>query len=149
MIVGVLPDATKEWVAVHQGVPESKQSWLECLGARCLDYEAKRLVGNGALRLWSALRETMPGAQEQRCTVHKTMKVLNTLMKKLPPIVKGLLHRIFDAADKQETKHELLNFQKSYADAYPRAWSVSIKIASRYCSFTAIPLERPALDQCD
>lgn len=125
VIVGVLPDGTKELVAVHQGVRESKQSWLECLRdlrARGLQHDPKLVIGDGALGLWSALGEAMPSADQQRCTVHKTMNVLNAIPKKLHPMIKGHLHRIFDAPQKQQAEREIQNFQKAYADAYPKAW---------------------------
>ncbi len=142
VIVGVLPDGTKELVAVHQGVRESKQSWLECLRdlrARGLNHEPKLVIGDGALGLWSALREAMAKAQQQRCTVHKTANVLNTLPKKLHAVVKGHLHRIFDAPDKAEAQQQLENFRKAYEDAYPKAWACLAKDQEELLRFYDYP----------
>ena len=142
VIVGVLPDGTKELVAVHQGVRESKESWLECLRelrARGLEHQPKLVIGDGALGLWSALREAMPTAQQQRCTVHKTRNVLNALPKKLHPVIKGHLHRIFDAPDKQQAERELQNFRKAYADAYPKAWECLHKDQEQLLRFYDYP----------
>ena len=45
--------------------------------------EPKLVTGDGALGAWTALREVFPNATEQRCWVHKTANVLDSLPKRL------------------------------------------------------------------
>jgi len=75
VIIGTLPDGTKELVAVQDGHRESKESWLEMLRDlknRGLKEGPKLAVGDGALGFWRALEEVFPGTKHQRCWVHKT-----------------------------------------------------------------------------
>ena len=63
VIVGSLPDGTKEVVGVLDGERESKLSWkdlLLSLKKRGLAKAPKLAVGDGALGFWSALEEVFP-----------------------------------------------------------------------------------------
>ncbi len=85
VIIGVLPDGTKEFVTIDDGVRESTQSGYELL-IRLRDTQgltsAPRLaIGDGALGFWKALEQAWPGTRGQRYWVHKTANVLNRLPK--------------------------------------------------------------------
>ena len=72
VIVGVRLDGTKELVAVVDGYRESTGSWADLLrDLRDRGMAAPALaVGDGALGLWAALRDTWPDTKAQRCWVH-------------------------------------------------------------------------------
>lgn len=75
---------SKELTALDEGHRESSGSWARLLRERARrGMRAPRLaVGDGALGFWKALREVFPETEEQRCWVHKTANVLDSL----PPI---------------------------------------------------------------
>ena len=67
------PDGRKAVLAVTSGYRESTTSWsalLRDLHARGMN-EPRLVVGDGNLRLWSALRNIFPEAQEQRSWNHR------------------------------------------------------------------------------
>ena len=78
MLVGVLPDGTKEVIALEDGYRESTESWLSLLRdlKRRGMLAPKLATGDGALGFWAALRQVYPETQEQRCWVHKIANVL-------------------------------------------------------------------------
>ena len=83
VIVWVRADGTKELVAIADGLRESTGSWADVL--RDCKRRGMRapvvIVGDGALGMWSALRDVFPETREQRCRVHVTTNVLNALPK--------------------------------------------------------------------
>ncbi len=63
VIVGSLPDGTKELVTISDGERESKLSWknvLRDLKKRGLKIPPKLSIADGALGFWSALEEEYP-----------------------------------------------------------------------------------------
>jgi putative transposase len=95
-LVGVLPDGTKEVVALEDGYRESTESWktlLRDLKRRGLS-PPKLAVADGALGFWAALGDVYPETEEQRCWVHKIANVLDKLPKRLQPRAKSHLHDI-------------------------------------------------------
>jgi transposase-like protein len=98
-VIGVREDGEKELIAVEDGYRESADSWaavLRDLRDRGMN-EPKLVTGDGALGAWAALREVFPGAREQRCWVHKTANVLDSLPKRLQGRAKSLLHEMAEA----------------------------------------------------
>jgi putative transposase len=98
-LIGVLPDGTKEVVALEDGYRESTESWktlLRDLKRRGMP-EPKLAIADGALGFWAALRDVYPEAEEQRCWVHKIANVLDKLPKRLQPRAKSHLHEIMRA----------------------------------------------------
>ena len=98
VVMGATADGQKELIAVIDGVRESKQSWLELL----LDLKNRGLtipptiaVADGAIGFWAALREAYPTTREQRCWVHKTANVINSMPKAIQPKAKFDLHQIW------------------------------------------------------
>ena len=86
VLMGATADGRKELIAVADGYRESTQSWRDILlsvKSRGLKQSPKLAIGDGALGFWAALREVFPATRTQRCWVHKTGNVLNTLPKSL------------------------------------------------------------------
>jgi putative transposase len=123
VVIGVRADGTKELLAVEDGYRESTESWASVLrdlkrrGLNC----PKLVVGDGALGTWAALRDVFPEAQEQRCWVHKTARVLDALPKRLQPRAKSLLHEIVEAPTRGDAKRALESFRDEYGAKYPKA----------------------------
>jgi hypothetical protein len=82
VVIGVNERGEKHFLAIEDGVRESKQSWRELLldlKERGLTIPPKLAVGDGALGFWAALEEIYPQTRPQRCWVHKVANVLSTV----------------------------------------------------------------------
>ena len=126
VVVGALPDGTKELVAIEDGERESKLSWARLLAGlkkRGLAHAPKLAIGDGALGFWAALEEQWPASQPQRCWVHKSANVLDKMPKKLQPDAKCALHEIYLAATRADAQKAFESFGKLYGDKYPKAWA--------------------------
>ena len=125
VIIGVLSDGTKEFVAIDDGMRESTQSWYELL-IRLRDTQgltsAPRLaIGDGALGFWKALEKAWPGTRGQRCWVHKTANVLNRLPKSTQPKAKSALQAIWMAESREKAEQAFDAFVTAWGDKYPKA----------------------------
>ena len=124
VIMGALPDGTKELVAVAQGQRESKLSWLEVmrdLKKRGLKQAPELVVADGGLGLWAAKEEEFPKSREQRCWVHKTVNVLDKLPKSMQPAAKSRLHEMYLSPTRQQALAAYEQFLKDYGAKYPKA----------------------------
>jgi hypothetical protein len=93
VLIGATPEGKKELVGFQVGMRESAQSWRELLvdlKARGLTIAPELATGDGALGFWKALEEVSPTTRHQRCTVHKTVNVLDKLPKSVQPAAIGL-----------------------------------------------------------
>ena len=138
VLIGVLPDGTKEVIALEDGYRESAESWASLLR----DLKRRGLpapvlaIADGALGFWGALRDVYPEAQEQRCWVHKIANVLDKLPKRLQPRAKQMLHEIMRAPDRQSAEEDIEHFvQESY---FPISKTVQIMFSTiiKLCSCT-------------
>jgi len=101
VLIGATPEGKKELLGFQVGVRESAQSWRELLvdlKARGLVVAAELATGDGALGFWKALDEVSPTTRHQRCTVHKTVNVLDKMPKSIQPTVKADLARGLERA---------------------------------------------------
>jgi len=124
VVVGSLPDGTKEVVGILDGERESKLSWkglLLDLKKRGMAQAPKLAIGDGALGFWSAVEEVFPSARHQRCWVHKTANVLDKLPKKLQSEAKGRIHEIYLARTRKDAEEAFDAFLEIYAAKYPKA----------------------------
>jgi len=88
VLIGATPEGKKELLGFQVGVRESAQSWRELLvdlKARGLVVATELATGDGALGFWKALDEVSPTTRHQRCTLHKTVNVLDKLPKSVQP----------------------------------------------------------------
>jgi transposase-like protein len=123
VIIGVNERGEKHFLAIEDGIRESKMSWCEIL----LSLKSKGLcspklaIGDGALGFWAALDEVYPRTRQQRCWMHKTGNVLNYLPKMAQEKAKSKLHDIWQAQTKADAVKAFDLFIDSYSAKYPKA----------------------------
>lgn len=123
VIIGVNELGQKHFLAIEDGIRESKQSWREVLlklKERGVN-SPKLAVGDGALGFWSALNEIYPETKHQRCWAHKTRNVLNCLPTLSQPKAKQSLHQIWQAETKENAQTSFDLFIRMYEGKYPKA----------------------------
>jgi len=123
VIVGVRADGTKELVAIADGYRESTESWADLL--RDCKRRGMRapvvMVGDGALGMWSALRDVFPETREQRCWVHVVANVLSALPKSAHPSARRALAEIRDAEDRSHAEAAIKAFADDFGAKWPKA----------------------------
>ena len=71
--------------------------------------------------IYSGLREVYPQTRHQRCWVHKTANILNSLPKSSQPKAKEAIHEIWQAETKINAEKAFELFIETYQDKYPKA----------------------------
>jgi len=144
VVMGATADGQKELIAVIDGVRESKQSWLELL----LDLKNRGLtipptiaVADGALGFWAALREAYPTTREQRCWVHKTANVINSMPKAIQPKAKFDLHQIWLAETREMANKAFDHFLAKYGAKYEASCAALAKDRDVLLAFYDFPAE--------
>ena len=143
VIVGVRADGRKELVAVADGTRESTDDWAELL------WDLRRrgigapvvMVGDGALRLWRALREVFPATREQRCWVHVVRNVLGALPRSVQAGVRRALNEIILAEDRSHAERAIDAFAADYGVKWPKAVAKVTGEAERLLCFFDYPAE--------
>ena len=143
VLVGVLPDGTKEVIALRDGYRESTDSWLSLLrDLKRRGMPAPSLaIGDGALGFWAALRQVYPGTKEQRCWVHKIANVLDKLPKRVQPRAKDMLHEIMYAPNQQSALEDIQRFEQEFQAKYPKAVECLLKDQDELLTFFDFPAE--------
>ena len=143
VLVGALPDGTKEVIALQDGYRESTDSWLSLLrDLKRRGMPAPRLAtGDGALGFWAALRQVYPGTEEQRCWVHKIANILDKLPKRVQPRAKDMLHEIMYAPNRQGAIEDIQRFVQEFQAKYPKAVECLIKDQDELLTFFDFPAE--------
>ena len=143
VLIGVLPDGTKEVIAMEDGYRESKESWVALLR----DLKERGMpapvlaIGDGALGFWAALREVYPETREQRCWVHKIANVLDKLPKRLQSRAKMMLHEIMNAPGREDAREEMERFVREYEARYPKATECLTRDAETLFTFYDFPAQ--------
>ena len=144
VLIGVTKEGQKELLAVWDGHRESELSWLEVirdLKRRGLANAPKLAIGDGALGFWAALRKEWPSTREQRCWVHKTANVLNSLPRSLRSKAKDRLHDIWMAPTRDAATKAFDAFLKDYSAKYPKATDCLKKDRDVLLTFYDFPAE--------
>ena len=144
VIIGVMADGTKEWVAIADGLRESTESWLDVLRdlkERGLKGGPRLAVGDGALGFWSALEQVYPDTVHQRCWFHKMGNVLAALPKSLQGKAKADLQAIWMAPTRKAAEQAFERFLKRYGAKYPKATEKLVKDRDALLAFFAFPAE--------
>jgi len=144
VVIGVNERGHKRFLAIEDGMRESKMSWadlLRDLKKRGLVVPPKLAVGDGALGFWAALEEIFPATRQQRCWVHKTANVLNYLPKSAQAKAKAGLHEIWMAETKQQANLAFDRFVTNYGAKYPKASECLAKDRAALLAFYDFPAE--------
>lgn len=144
VIIGVNERGQKQFLAIEDGVRESKQSWREVLlglKERGLILPPKLATGDGAMGFWGALEEIYPDTRHQRCWVHKVMNVLNYLPKTVQPKAKGHLREIQMAETRKDAEKAFNQFVALYQAKYPKATECLSKDRKELLAFYDFPAE--------
>ena len=144
VLIGAAPEGRKELLGFQVGVRESAQSWRELL----IDLKARGLVvapelatGDGALGFWKALDEVSPTTRHQRCTLHKTVNVLDKLPKSVQPAAKAGLREVWNAPDRATAETAIATFAEKYGAKYEKAVTCLVKDQDALLSFYDFPAE--------
>ncbi len=142
--MGATADGRKELIAVVDGFRESEQSWKGLLldvKSRGLVVDPKLATGDGALGFWKALSQVFPATREQRCWVHKTANVIDSLPKRLQPEAKEKIHDIWMAATRADAERAFDLFVATYEAKYPKATACLAKDRDVLLTFYDFPAE--------
>ncbi len=144
VILGATADGRKELVGMSDGYRESEQSWYELLvdlKKRGLKTAPKLATGDGALGFWKALPKVFGNTRRQRCTVHKTVNVLDKLPKSAQKKAKGHLQDIWMAETKENAEKAFDYFIEAYGAKYPKAAQCLAKDREDLLTFYDFPAE--------
>ena len=159
VLIGATPEGKKELVGFQVGMRESAQSWRELLvdlKARGLTIAPELATGDGALGFWKALEEVSPTTRHQRCTVHKTVNVLDKLPKSLQPAAIGLcpiprrdvskadradLREVWTAPDRTTAEAAIASIAEKYRAKYEKAVTCLVKDRDALLTFYDFPAE--------
>ena len=142
VVIGVNARGEKHFLAIKDGVRESTQSWREVLLAmkqRGFTRPAKLAVGDGALGFWAALSEVFPSTRTQRCWMHKTGNVLNSLPKSGQAKAKQGLHETWMAETRAKAERAFDDWLERYDDKYPKATACLARDATSCSRSTTSP----------
>jgi putative transposase len=144
VLIGATPEGKKELLGFQVGVRESAQSWRELLvdlKARGLAIAPELATGDGALGFWKALEAVFPSTRHQRCWVHKTSNVLNTLPRSVQPAAKQDLREIWQAPDRATAEAAIATFAEKYGAKYAKAAACLVKDREALLAFYDFPAE--------
>jgi len=144
VLIGATPEGKKELVGFQVGMRESAQSWRELLvdlKARGLTIAPELATGDGALGFWKALEEVSPTTRHQRCTVHKTVNVLDKLPKSVQPAAKADLREVWTAPDRTTAEAAIASFAEKYRAKYEKAVICLVKDRDALLTFYDFPAE--------
>ena len=122
VVMGVRVDGSKELIAMDSGYRESAESWASLLrdAARRGMRAPVLAVGDGALGFRKALREVFPETREQRCWVHKSANVLDSLPKSAQPAAKSAIAEVCNAEEKDKAEAAIAEFARQYGAKFPK-----------------------------
>ena len=144
VLIGATPEGKKELLGFQVGVRESAQSWRELLidlKARGLAVAPELATGDGALGFWKAIEQVWPATRRQRCTVHKTVNVMDKMPKSVQPAAKADLREIWAAPDRATAETAMATFADKYGAKYDKAVACLIKDRNALLTFYDFPAE--------
>ena len=115
--------------------------YLVDLKARGLTIAPELATGDGALGFWKALEEVSPTTRHQRCTVHKTVNVLDKLPKSVQPAAKADLREVWTAPDRTTAEAAIASFAEKYRAKYEKAVTCLVKDRDALLTFYDFPAE--------
>lgn len=98
-------------------------------------------VGDGALGFWKALAEVFPDTRGQRCWVHKTANVLDSMPKSAQPGAKKAIQDICNAGDRDHAEVAIKAFAQLYDAKFPKAVKKITNDQDELLAFFGFPAE--------
>jgi transposase-like protein len=98
-------------------------------------------VGDGALGFWNVINEVFPTTRHQRCWVHKTANVLDSLPKSVQPAAKKAIQDIYNAEDREHGAQVVNAFAKQYGAKFPKAVKKIVDDEDELLVFYDLPAE--------
>jgi len=95
--------------------------------------------GDRTMGFWAVIDETHPQTCHQRCWVHKTTNILNSLYKTTQPKAKQSIYEIWQVETKINTEKAIEIFIETYQDKYPKATLSQQKGREELLAFHDIP----------
>jgi putative transposase len=144
VLIGATAEGKKELVGFQTGVRESAQSWRELLidiKRRGLEIAPDLAIGDGALGFWKAIDEVFPGTRHQRCWVHKTANVLNSVAHSVQVNMKTDLREIYGAPTRVAAEVAIDVFADKYGTKYEKAVACLTKDRDALLAFFDFPAE--------
>jgi len=144
VLIGATPEGRKELLGFQVGVRESAQSWRELLvdlKARGLAIAPELATGDGALGFWKALDEVSPTTRHQRCTLHKTVNVLDKMPRSVQLAAKADLREVWNAPDRATAEAAIATFADKYGAKYGKAVTCLTKDQDALLTFYDFPAE--------
>ena len=144
VLIGATPEGKKELVGFQVGVRESAQGWRELLvglKARGLVIAPELATGDGALGFWKALDAVSPTTRHQRCTVHKTVNIMDKLPKSAQPAAKVDLREVWAAPDRATAETAIATFAEKHAAKHEKAVACLVKDQDALLTFYDFPAE--------
>jgi putative transposase len=144
VLIGATPEGKKELIGFQVGMRESAQSWRELLvdlKARGLALAPELATGDGALGFWKALEAVCPTTRHQRCTVHKSVNVLDKMPRSVQPMAKADLREIWTAPDRATAEAAIKTFAEKYGAKYDKAVTCLVKDRATLLTFYDFPAE--------
>ncbi len=144
VLIGATPEGRKELLGFQVGVRESTQSWRELLvdlKARGLAIAPELATGDGALGFWKALDEVSPTTRHQRCTLHKTVNVLDKMPRSVQLAAKANLREVWNAPDRATAEAAIATFADKYGAKYGKAVTCLTKDQDALLTFYDFPAE--------
>ena len=144
VLMGATPEGKKELIGFQTGMRESGQSWKELLvdlKARGLVVAPQAAIGDGALGFWRALDEAFPTTRHQRCSLHKTLNVLDKLPKLMQPNAHKDLREMWLSPSRGAAEAAMTTFAEKYAPKYDKAVECLIKDRQTLLMFFDLPAD--------
>src|SRR5690606_29145844 len=98
-------------------------------------------VGDDASGSWKALAEVFPDTREQRCRVHKTAHVLDSMPKSAQPGAKKAIQNITGAKDRDHAEAAIKTFAELYGAKFPKTVKKITDDQDRLPAFYDFPAE--------
>jgi putative transposase len=145
VVLGVLQNGQKIFLAIQQGDKEKASTWREIfkdLKVRGLSVNSIRLgIMDGLPGLMTVFREEFCNAKVQRCQVHVARNVLCKVPKKQKKEVTDQLRNIFYASSKKRAISNFQNFVNKYEESLASAVRCLSNVIDECLTFYSFPEE--------
>jgi len=143
VLIGADDQGNKKFLAVESGYRESHESWADVV--RDLKRRGLKLgrltVADGALGLWSCLRELHPEGDEQRCWNHRITNILDDIPKKHQTEASELLTQMPYEPTKALCEKKRDEFIRRFKKISPKATEKIMVDWDRMVTFYSYPEE--------